>query len=180
MKDTTTFKKKPIQKKLSQKRLTDIRSSFDEKLKQMYWSEKQLAEILPTMAALATSYELNSALLAQLAVSENQMIRLIHIFDAIGDRVLGSTYQIIQEILDKIAIVSQSESGFERDSAIIVLAEKMTELQIVNYETLQQFASKLGEEFAAELLTMAVKEEQNVFRRMAEINLVTIYFDVAS
>ena len=180
MKDTTTSKKTPIQKKLSKKSLTDIRMLFDESIKKQYWCEKQFVEILPRLAKLATSYELSSAILAQLAVSENQIIRLIHVFDAVGDRVIGLQSEAAQQILQNVPDLLAIESGFDRDNATIKIAEKLTELQIVNYEILLTLSGKLGEELASELLTMSVKEEKNVFRRITEINLPSIYFEVAS
>ncbi len=158
----------------------DARTSFEEHLHQMYWCEKELAEALPNMAKLATSYELTSAVLAHLAVTENQIIRLIHVFDAIGERVVGHKCEMVEKIMSVHPSLELVESGYERDTEIINCAQKLMQHEISIYTELHRLATKIGEELAAEFLALAVKEERNAFARLNDIRLSSIYFDAAS
>jgi len=148
-------------------------------LHELYWCEKQLAELLPEFSRLATSYELASAILAHLAVTENQIIRLIHVFDIIDERAVGNATDVISNISGSIDF-SNCESGFERDSKIIQSCQQIMEYEIKTYTLLHAYAQSLGEELAGEFLATAIKEEKNTQRRLNEISLSAIYFDTAS
>lgn len=155
------------------------RLMFESNLHELYWCEKQLSELLPEFSKLATSYELGSAILAHLAVTQNQIIRLIHVFDAIGERAVGNDCEAISIIID-IPKIRNSESGFERDTQIINSCLQIMEYEIKTYSLLQSYAIDLNEERAAEFLATAVKEEKNTQRRLSDISLSAIYFDAAS
>lgn len=172
------FSTKPAKTKMPTP--TEIRADFEERLKQMYWCEKELAESLPSMAKLATSYELTTAILAHLAVTENQIIRLIHVFDAIGERIIGHRCESVEKILSTSRSFELVETGYFRDTEIINCSQKLMQYEISSYAELHQLAVKLGEEQASEFLALAIKEEQNAFARLSEIRLSSIYFDAAS
>lgn len=155
------------------------RETFEENLHELYWCEKQLAALLPDFSKRATSYELTSAIEAHLAVTENQIIRLIHVFDAIGERAVGKNCQDISDIIEQFPVAA-TESGYERDTTIINCCQKIMEYEIRTYTMLQMAAQKLKEELASEFLAIAVKEEKNTYSRLTEISLSSIYFDAAS
>jgi len=155
------------------------RLMFESNLHELYWCEKHLSELLPEFSKLATSYELGSAILAHLAVTENQIIRLIHVFDAIGERAVGNDCDAISNVID-VPKIRNSESGFERDTQIINSCQQIMDYEIKTYTQLQSYAIDLNEELAAEFLATAVKEERNTQRRLNDISLSAIYFDAAS
>lgn len=157
-----------------------LRSDFEQQLKQIYWCERELAESLPAMSKLATSYELTTAILTHLAVTENQIIRLIHVFDAIGERVTAERCDAIENIHAINEQLQSVESGYYRDTEIINYSQKLMQHEIATYGKLQLLAARLGEELAAEFLALAIKEEKNAFARLNEIRLSSIYFDAAS
>ena len=182
MKTFETSENQSKETKSKSKRLsaTEVRATFDEELRQMYWCEKQLAEVLPGIAKNATSYELTSAVLAHLAVTENQIIRLIHVFDVVGERAVGHRCDMIDQIIASNEKIQATESGFYRDTEIINATQSIMHHEITTYNKLFTLAVKLGEETAAEFLSAAVKEEKNAHSRLTEISLSTIYFDAAS
>lgn len=180
MKPFSTSKKAIPSSKKKIKSPEDIRSAFEEQLGQIYWSEKELAESLPSMAKLATSYELTTAILAHLAVTENQIIRLIHVFDAVGERAIGKRCEAIESILSAKENIESVESGFFRDTEIITICQKIMQHEIASYGRLHELAVKLGEDLASEFLVIAIKEEKNANDRLTEIRLSSIYFDAAS
>lgn len=179
---TSSASEKAIQssKKLVAKAPEDIRSVFEEQLRQMYWCEKELAESLPAMAKLTTSYELTTATLAHLTVTQNQITRLIHVFDAIGERAVGKKCEAIEAILSANENTRLVESGYFRDTEIISVSQKIILHEISTYTLLHELAVKLGEDLAAEFLAAAIKEETNAHVRLTEIKLSSIYFDAAS
>lgn len=152
---------------------------LESNLHELYWCEKQLAELLPDCSRLATSYELVSAILAHLAVTENQIIRLIHVFDIIGERAVGNDCEAIANIID-VPNILNTESGFERDTHIMTSCLQIMSYEIETYTLLHSYAIDLQEELAAEFLHAAIKEEKNTLRRLKDISLSTIYFDAAS
>lgn len=158
----------------------ETRADFEEQLKQIYWCERELAEALPGMSKLATSYELTTAILTHLAVTENQIIRLIHVFDAIGERVVAHRCNDIEDLIAMNESLQLVESGYFRDTEIINHSQKLMQHEIASYAKLQRLAVQLGEELAAEFLAIAIKEEKNAFARLNEIRLSSIYFDAAS
>ena len=180
MKDAIPSATMKVHKKKHNENSTDVRSLFEENLKQMYWCEKELSTFLPQMADLATSYELTSAILGHLAVTENQIIRLIRIFDALGERAVGVKSQNIQNLIISNNAIAEIASGYFRDTEIIVSAQKIMRHEIASYGLLHELAVKLGEELASEFLAMAIKEEKNAYQRLTEISLSSIYFDAAS
>lgn len=157
-----------------------FRLEFEEQLKQIYWCEKELAGALPGMSKLATSYELTTAILTHLAVTENQIIRLIHVFDAIGERVTAHRCDDVENIMKMNDNLQLVESGYFRDTEIINYSQKLMQHEIATYGKLHEMAAKLGEDLAAEFLALAIKEEKNAFARLNEIRLSSIYFDAAS
>jgi len=155
------------------------REMLETNLHELYWCEKQLAELLPEFSKLATSYELTSAVEAHLAVTENQLIRLIHVFDAIDERAIGSKCEILTDIISNHPIFD-AEAGYDRDRAIISCCHQIMEHEIKTYRMICGYAVVLKQELAAEFLASAVKEEENTYRRLNEISLSSIYFDAAS
>ncbi|MFT3793319.1 ferritin-like domain-containing protein [Flavobacterium sp.] len=180
MKRLFTAERKPAPKTEKWKSAESTRADFEEQLRQMYWCERTLAESLPTLSKLATSYELTTAILAHLAVTENQIIRLIHVFDAIGERATGHRCEDREKIMALHENVELIDSGYFRDSAIITFAQQLMQHEVSTYGKLHAMAVKLGEDLAAEFLALAIKEEQNAFSRLNEIRLSSIYFDAAS
>lgn len=173
-KSETTLDKSKVKIKTAVKR-----STFETNLHELYWCEKHLAALLPEFSKLATSYELGSAILAHLAVTENQIIRLIHVFDAIDERAVGNDCDAISGIIETSKITN-SEAGFDRDTQIINCCQQIMEYEIKTYTLLHAYAIDLNEELAAEFLAAAVKEEKNTQRRLNDISLSAIYFDAAS
>jgi len=167
--------KKPAKIKSPEK----MRMSFAAKLREIYWCEKSLADHLPQLSKMATSYELTSTILAHLAVTENQIIRLIHVFDAIGERAVGNNCSFIDNILSEQDFTN-FDAGFNRDQEIILSAQKIMKFEMKSYKKLLELALHLNEELAGEFLAMAIKEEVNAHRRLSQISLSSIYFDAAS
>jgi len=162
-----------------QKPVEVTREMLETKLHELYWCEKQLADLLPEFSRLATSYELTSAVEAHLAVTENQLIRLIHVFDVIDERAIGTKCEAITAIISNHSIFD-ADAGYDRDRVIISCCRQMMEYDIKTYGMLHAYALALGQELAAEFLASAVKEEKNTYARLNEISLSSIYFDAAS
>lgn len=150
---------------------------FTEELKRRYWGEKQLLELLPALSKTATSYELIIAIGSHEKVTLHQIDRLLHIFDALGERALGSRYEIMEDLLARAADSASHQIGFNRDSAIITACRNIMSHEISIYENLIFYANALDEKKASGYLNMAASEERSARAQFSEIVLSEIYFD---
>lgn len=177
---TTPKSKAPAKRKRTPKVKThspeEIRLMFEEELKKRYWSEKELAFLLPKLAKTATSYELASAIDEHSAVTEKQIIRLIHIFDDMQERAVGiKCFAMNGLISEGEQIIKSKETGFARDVAIIKACQQLMTFDIASYAKLLDFATSLNETQAAGNLAIAIAEEKTAHALLTEIALATIY-----
>lgn len=157
----------------------ELNALFLDELKKRYWGERQLLEILPKLARLATSYELATAIEAHEKVTMHQIDRLLHIFDALEERATASRYTAMEKLLEQASDTISHPLGFNRDSAIITACRNIMSHEIAIYESLIYYANALGQKTAANFLSMAVSEERSARALFSEIVLTAIYFDEA-
>ncbi|MBF6608955.1 MAG: DUF892 family protein [Flavobacterium sp.] len=163
-------------------RFTPAASSVDfvHLLRQSYWTEQQLEEILPLMIPKATSYELITALTQHTATAKRQLIRLIHVFDSMQERVAASKSKYIAKCLDEIhSLDGKYALGYPMDNAIILLCQKMLSHEIESLSSLRIEAVMHNEEVLASYLSAAIEEEKTAHAILTEIALQSIYFDQA-
>ncbi|HEX8562496.1 MAG TPA: DUF892 family protein [Flavobacterium sp.] len=157
-----------------------VRSGFEDQLHQRYWAEKELLQLLPQLIKRTTSYELAAAIQEHLLISEQQVMRLIHVFDIIEERATGSRSTKINHLINQAEIIiSGNELGYAGDSAIIEVCQKIMLHEIEAYSALREDALTLKEDGAAELLDTAISEEKNAHKMLSQIALSAIYFNQA-
>ena len=164
-------------KKLTQEQMKNL---FEAMLHQRYWAEKELVLLLPKLIKRATSYELVSALEQHLAISEEQIIRLIHVFDALEERATASrAVEMDPMLVESEKIIDSRDTGYTADAAIIQICQQLMEHEIESYTTLVSYAETLEETDAASYLKTAVLEEESAHTTLTQIALSAIYFDQA-
>ncbi|HEX8268970.1 MAG TPA: DUF892 family protein [Flavobacterium sp.] len=161
--------------------LDEVRSVFDDQLRKRFWSEKELQLLLPKLAKRATSYELATAIDEHLAITEKQVVRLIHVFDALGERAGGIKCDIMAKWSQDIQTLLSDKNffGYPADNAIINVWQKIMKSEILSYIELREHADVLGEIKAAALLLTAVNEEKAAHAILRHVGLSAIYFDQA-
>ena len=158
----------------------DLRSLFEEQLKDMYWAEKALTKALPKMAKNASSDELIDALNEHLAVTKEQVTKLEDVFASIGKKAQAKKCDgmegLIKEGLLKEGegIMEETQPGPVRDAGIIGACQKVEHYEIASYGTLASFATLLGEEDAAATLEEILGEEKDADQTLTGVAESTI------
>ncbi len=153
----------------------DLRSLFEEQLKDMYWAEKALTKALPKMAKNASSDELIDALNEHLAVTKEQVTKLEDVFASIGKKAQAKKCDAMEGLLKEgEGIMEETEPGPVRDAGIIGACQKVEHYEIASYGTLASFATLLGEEDAAATLEEILGEEKDADQTLTGVAESTI------
>ncbi|RYY71564.1 MAG: ferritin-like domain-containing protein [Chitinophagaceae bacterium] len=139
----------------------DLRSLFEEQLKDIYWAEKALTKALPKMAKNASAPQLVEAINEHLEVTKQQVQKVEQVFEAIGKKAQAKKCDAMEGLLKEgEGIVEETTPGPVRDAGIIGACQKVEHYEIASYGTLASFASLLGEAEAAEILEEILAEEK--------------------
>lgn len=139
----------------------DLRSLFEEQLKDIYWAEKALTKALPKMAKNASSEELIDALNEHLDVTKAQVQKVEAVFESIGKKAQAKKCDAMEGLIKEgEGILEDTEPGPVRDAGIIGACQKVEHYEIASYGTLASFASLLGEDEAASILQEILDEEK--------------------
>jgi ferritin-like metal-binding protein YciE len=159
-------------KKGAAKELKDL---FEDSLKDIYWAEKALVKVLPTMMKNATDEKLKSAIENHIGETETQIERLEECFKAIGKKAQAKKCDAMQGLLDEgKSIMEETEPGTVRDAGIIAAAQKVEHYEIATYGTLAAFAKVLEEEECLKYLLETLNEEKKcdeLLTKVADTNL---------
>lgn len=140
----------------------DLRSLFEDQLKDIYWAEKALTKALPKMAKNATAPELIDALNEHLEVTKSQVQGVERVFEILGKKPQAKKCPAMEGLIEEgEEIVSETVAGPVRDAGIICSCQKVEHYEIASYGSLATFAHLLGEEEAAEILEEILAEEKD-------------------
>jgi ferritin-like metal-binding protein YciE len=143
---------------------------FREQLESLYNAENQNAAALPKMIAAASSEELAGLLHSHLEETHQQVARLEHIFESMGEEpaVRESTGMkgLIQECEN---LISRLDKGALLDAAMIDSVQKVERYEICGYGTVQVLAEILGQQDTADLLEETIEEEKAADEGLWEI-----------
>ncbi|WP_432221928.1 ferritin-like domain-containing protein [Flavobacterium sp. TMP13] len=157
-----------------------LRELFVDSLKDIYWAEKALTKALPKMQKNATNENLIAAIEDHLDVTNTQVDRLEQVFKIIGEKAVAKKCDAMDGLIKEGAsIMEETEIGAVRDAGIIAASQKIEHYEIATYGTLVAFAKTLGEDEAAELLSVTLAEEKEADVTLTEAAYNTINFDAA-
>lgn len=143
---------------------------FEDELQVILWAEKALTKAIPLMIKNAASMELIEVLSLHLEETDEQVERLAQIFAYINKKpvvkICEKMYGLIKETEE---IMELCEAGAARDAGIILTAQKVEHYEIATYNTLRQFAQKLGLTDVDELLKATLKEEKAANKQLSEV-----------
>lgn len=139
-----------------------LRELFVDELKDIIYAERALVKALPKMAANSSSPKLKKSIEEHVAVTENQVARLIEVFDLLGESDRGKKCDAMEGLIKEgEGILEETEPGPVRDAAIISASQKIEHYEIASYGTLVAFAKTLGEDKIASLLEATLNEEKD-------------------
>lgn len=153
---------------------------FEDELKDIYWAEKALIKAIPKMIKNATSQDLIDALTSHLAETENQVMRVEQVFEAIGKKASAKKCEAMEGLIQEAADIMEScETGSMRDAGIISAAQKVEHYEIATYGTLRQFAETLGLKAAEKLLKATLDEEKAADLKLSEVAMDAVNVEAA-
>ena len=156
----------------------DLRSLFEDELKDIYWAEKALTKALPKMAKNATSEELVEAINNHLAETKEQVARVEQVFQILGKKAQAKKCDAMEGLIKEgEGIMEDTKEGPVRDAGIISASQKIEHYEIASYGTLAAFATLLGEDEAAALLNQTLDEEKNADATLTEVAESAINLD---
>jgi ferritin-like metal-binding protein YciE len=135
---------------------------FLEELQDIYGAEKQLTKAIPEMGKAATSEDLIMAFADHLKVTENQIVRLERVFEAMGEMPQAKKCEGMEGLVKEAQkVISDTEAGTAtRDVGLVVSAQKVEHYEIAAYGSLRQLARLTGNAEITQLLEETLAEEK--------------------
>lgn len=147
-----------------------LRDLFLMELKDIYWAEKALVKALPKMAKKATAPELIEAIEGHLEETQTHVIRVEEAFELLGEKAKAEKCEAMDGLLKEAEeLMSETEDGVVRDAAIIAAAQKVEHYEMASYGTMIAFASTLGEDKVATLLSKTLEQEKAADEKLSMI-----------
>ena len=151
----------------AQKTLND---AFYETLKDVYYAEKASVRALKKAAKAAKAEELKSAFQLHQEESAEQVTRLEQVFEIIGKAPRAKTCEAMQgltsEMDEDLEDFGDTEAG---DAVLIGCAQALEHYEIARYGMLKTWATQLGYDDAAKLLSQTLEEEKKTDELLTKI-----------
>jgi ferritin-like metal-binding protein YciE len=150
--------------------LKDPRELFVHELKDIYYVEKKLTDVLPKMAAETTDRELASGFKTHLRETEKQVGNLEKVFGKLGRPAQGEQCPGFDGIKREHDEFMQENPGEQVLNVFLTGAAARTEhYEIAAYTGLIAQARALGEREVVELLDENLKQEKETLRKVEKI-----------
>ena len=148
-----------------------LQDLFLGELKDVYDAEKQLVKALPKLAKMASNPELRNGIEDHLEQTKGHVSRIEEIFNLLGAKPQSTKCVGIQGILSEgNDTLGEFESGTPaQDAALICSAQKVEHYEIATYGALRSWATLLGHDEAAELLTQTLEEERAADEKLTKL-----------
>ncbi len=145
---------------------------FEHELQDIYYAEKMIVQMLPTLAREATSSELTKAFEKHLRETRGQIENLERVFSELGKRARGEKCPGIEGLKEEHDTFMQEEtpSADVKDMFLTGAAARTEHYEIAAYTGLVAQARALGETDAAKLLNENLKQEKEALKSVESIS----------
>lgn len=151
-------------------KVESLRDLYLEQLQDLYNAEQQLIKALPKMAKAATSEELKTAIENHLEETKVQAERIETICEHMGEKASGKKCKAMEGLIKEGAeTMGEDMEDSLMDAALIADAQRVEHYEIAGYGCVHAYATRLGEEEAAELLAQTLAEEKAADTKLNEI-----------
>jgi len=138
-----------------------LKDFLTDQIRELYWSEKFVLEMLPALRQAASSDALKNAFESNRQVTEEHVARLEQIFRILGDSPRSKKCDAVDIIMkESETAMEEFEDGIMQDVALIVSAQKLQHYKIGGYRGLLWIAGTLGLNEAADLFEATLTEEE--------------------
>ncbi|WP_375429240.1 ferritin-like domain-containing protein [uncultured Sphingomonas sp.] len=139
-------------------------------LQDVYYAENQITKALPKMIDKATNTQLKANFQTHLIETQNQIERLKRVFEMHGLSPKAVTCAAMDGIIKEANEISGEVSDKQvLDAALIAAAQAVEHYEIARYGTLVAWATQLGRENEAELLSETLDEEYATDKKLTEL-----------
>jgi ferritin-like metal-binding protein YciE len=152
--------------------LNSLHDVFVEQLGDLYSSERQLVQALPTVASAATAPQLREAIEHHLEETQRHVTRLEQVFTELGEPYpTAKTCQGMQGILaEGDQVVKTAGAGPAKDAGIIAAAQRVEHYEIAGYGTAKAMAKELDLSSTVEdMLSATLGEETDADNTLTKI-----------
>lgn len=139
----------------------DLKSLFEDTLRDIYYAERQILKALPRMAKAANSQELAKGFEQHHQETETHVERLEQIFEMLDKRPRGKTCDAILGIIEEgKEVMEDYKDATALDAGLTAAAQAVEHYEIARYGTLKSWANQLGMRDAVRLLDQTLSEEK--------------------
>lgn len=148
-----------------------LKELFLEQLQDLYWAEKKLVKALGKMEDAATETKLRDAFATHRQQTKEHVSRLEQVFSSIGEDADTTKCPAMAGIISEAEdLIDDTDEGTaQRDSALIIAAQKAEHYEIASYGSLAQLAKVLGYMEAKNLLGQTLDEEKQTDMLLTQI-----------
>lgn len=143
---------------------------FFDQIEDLYDAEKRLTDALPKMADAAHDQELKKAFQDHLRETQTHVQRLEEIFKDLGRDPNRETCQAMKGLISEGEdFVKAKGDGAIKDAALIAAAQRVEHYEMAGYGSARNFAQRLNNQRAADLLQQTLNEEGNANKLLTKI-----------
>ncbi|MBF01460.1 DUF892 family protein [Flavobacterium coralii] len=149
---------------------TELRALFEKQLKEIYWAETVMVNVISDCVANIKSADLVSAMQLQSLQAMKHSDRLEEIFRVIGIAPETKRYEALDCLIKEgEELLIATKRGVVRDAGIISVMQKIKHYEIACYGTMRAHALALREEDAVTLLERTLEEEKQADLTLSKI-----------
>ena len=138
-----------------------LKDLFLDEVADMYDAERLIVKALPKLVKAATCEKLKAALQAHLKETEGHVTKLEEVFQSLDQTAKGKTCKTTVALLEEGGdIVTEFNGSPALNAALISAAQKVEHHEIASYGALHEWANRLGNSKAADLLEEILGEEK--------------------
>jgi ferritin-like metal-binding protein YciE len=147
-----------------------LQNLFLGELADIYDAEQRLVKALPKMAKAATCTHLRDAILAHLEETKGHVTKVEQIFECFDHKAKGKTCKATVGLLEEGAEIAEEYADSPAiNAALIAAAQKVEHYEIASYGCLREWAGRLGNQKAADLLEEILEEEKAANASLTEL-----------
>lgn len=151
-------------------KIESLRDLYVEQLQDLYNAEQQLIKALPKMAKAASSEDLKAAFEEHLEKTRGHAQRIETICEQMGKKANGKKCKAMEGLVKEggEVIEEDMEEGI-KDAALIAAAQRVEHYEIAGYGCVHAYATRLGDDAAARLLSQTLAEEKEADETLNDI-----------
>jgi ferritin-like metal-binding protein YciE len=146
---------------LFSKDIKTLNDLFVHQLRDIYYAEKQIVQVLPDMIEKATDAGLKQGFETHLVETKTHVKRLEQVFKMHGVEAKGVDCPAIDGIIEEAdEVTGEVEDKTVLDAALIAAAQAVEHYEMTRYGTLIAWAKQLGRPDCASVLQQNLEEEK--------------------